>query len=902
MDQLSQQLWHKQFKGLGKRRTNDCGILYRALIERRYADASTLQRTLTWLQVEARCDRARSYKVWDELRVMGYDVTPRALGTLQIKNAYNFDPRARPEDVSRLPLTQGTSLLEDVANLRALCRASTRHARSSRPLCAATVRKEYAKIWLSLPVNEVPRLRTVWALVLTATYLLSSLDLTRFKKSVTELKQTLEEVDYFVPMCALTTRSVVIEATYAWLTKLAKTTGDNTHNLRIEESTAYLTVRHSWSFLTVPELVDLLTINTEGARSWLTTASGGPEVTESQMTSLAAECAPTRGFAHMCAVTRGQNAGLLQQLARLCQIGPADIAAEIWLEIAGRQRINQFNKDWQLESRAKWYVNGTLYTDAIFASLALMLGALSVFIALTVTLYKYGTDTRVANMYSLAYLPAGAVLGLGPLVLRRNWHYYDLVRLKWNVDRMSQDNLTYYGAIRSAQLQGMKVWGKYKCPYTSSESAVREGFELDVPTPLLDIIAYEAATVSLCRAQDGEGTTVSVEYGGGRQITTDVNRPHRYAPIIAHVGGNHDGVHWQRMPLMALVCGGLDSIYHIGVGAESHSPSGEGVQDIVKAGRGHVPNQGEVAFVLSETVCQPHDHLDVGLESLGRSDELPPLRTTLVSGACDTRTVSDREERRLERAIEPKHSAGRVLRGRDWRCTTTTSSQSFGLSARLTKLAAVGGEARSTRTVVRVPEGDRQSIVECTWSQDLDLSRVAHKYHTPDAEYAALLSSALKAEGYDSHVYETEASKLATKLRLSSDHMVLALVRLVMEWESGTTKRGEVCWGTGNVSGAARTFTAGSAQFIVDAMLECDSQVEETLITFVMTEEILRCLVTKLEEAWRSTNGKDGRKNQAEEQGAARPHVDNGTSSRPLVNTADSRTCAGTSLVPAGVG
>lgn len=144
------------------------------------------------------------------------------------------------------------------------------------------------------------------------------------------------------------------------------------------------------------------------------------------------------------------------------------------------------------DARGLKVYGGELYCRAVAPSLAVLFGAVTAFVATAVLLALYGQNSIVVNLYSLCYLPAGAALGAGPLLVRRNWQYYDMLRLRWKVEKRSQVTGLTYGELKKAARSGLQMWGEYACPFSfEGENYVEAGLRIDVATKLGEISSYE---------------------------------------------------------------------------------------------------------------------------------------------------------------------------------------------------------------------------------------------------------------------------------------------------------------------------------------------------------------------------------------------------------------------------
>ncbi|PHH54923.1 hypothetical protein CFIMG_007626RA00001 [Ceratocystis fimbriata CBS 114723] len=145
------------------------------------------------------------------------------------------------------------------------------------------------------------------------------------------------------------------------------------------------------------------------------------------------------------------------------------------------------------------YVPAKLRVSMILA-VAMILGVVYLWLSI-----KSASNGRFGNYVSMFLLLAGAVLGIGPSIMRRGWTYYDFVRWWMPIRGTSELGLhAYFIVLTVAKTYGVHISGRYTHVFPDSYRSSGGSLNVDVPIRLYDVQQSDTVVYGL----DYDGTLV----------------------------------------------------------------------------------------------------------------------------------------------------------------------------------------------------------------------------------------------------------------------------------------------------------------------------------------------------------------------------------------------------------
>ncbi|KAL2890593.1 hypothetical protein HOO65_021135 [Ceratocystis lukuohia] len=141
---------------------------------------------------------------------------------------------------------------------------------------------------------------------------------------------------------------------------------------------------------------------------------------------------------------------------------------------------------------------GTIYVPArlrvfLISSVLMALGILYLWISI-----RSASDDRFGNHVSLILLLAGAVLGIGPGIMRRGWTFYDFVRWRMPISGTSElGSRAYITALTVAKTYGFRISGPYNGVFPDLYRSAGGSLRVDVPIRLDDAQQHNTINYSI---------------------------------------------------------------------------------------------------------------------------------------------------------------------------------------------------------------------------------------------------------------------------------------------------------------------------------------------------------------------------------------------------------------------
>ncbi|KKF96416.1 hypothetical protein CFO_g1236 [Ceratocystis platani] len=108
------------------------------------------------------------------------------------------------------------------------------------------------------------------------------------------------------------------------------------------------------------------------------------------------------------------------------------------------------------------------------------------------------SDDRFGSYVSLILLLAGAVLGIGPGIMRRGWTYYDFVRWRMPIRETSElGSRAYITALTVAKTYGLRISGPYSGVFPDLYRSAGGSLRVDVPIRLDDAQQHNTINYSI---------------------------------------------------------------------------------------------------------------------------------------------------------------------------------------------------------------------------------------------------------------------------------------------------------------------------------------------------------------------------------------------------------------------